>query len=399
MPLSRRHWGSLLLLGAMVQPICAWELSGSVSAELRTFPYSAVTAAQDHVTNLSLAAQPEIYHEWDGGRQSLLLTPFLRWDQHDHRRSHFDLRELTYLYAADSWELRLGVRKVFWGVTEALHLVDIINQTDLIENIDTEAKLGQPMLNLALIKDWGTLDLFLLPRFRERTFAGRDGRLRSGIPVDTDRAQFESGAERWHLDGAARWSHVIGDWDIGLAHFYGTSREPRLRLAMVRPGAPVLIPRYDLIHQTSLDVQSTKGSWLWKLEALRRSGQGDSFFAATGGFEYTFYGVFDSVMDVGVIGEYIYDGRPAAQATPFDDDLVAGLRLALNDVQSTELLVSAIVDRSSGARFFNIEAGRRIGDRWKFELESRWFSGLPRSDPLFSFRDDDYVQLTLSRFF
>jgi len=54
----------------------------------------------------------------------------------------------------------------FWGVTEFQHLVDIINQTDLVENIDTEDKLGQPMINLALINDWGTVDLFIMPYFR-----------------------------------------------------------------------------------------------------------------------------------------------------------------------------------------------------------------------------------------
>ena len=47
--------------------------------------------------------------------------------------------------------MRLGLRKVYWGVTESQHLVDVINQTEGVENLDGEDKLGQPMLNLALI--------------------------------------------------------------------------------------------------------------------------------------------------------------------------------------------------------------------------------------------------------
>ena len=40
------------------------------------------------------------------------------------------------------WSLSIGLGKVFWGVTEFNHLVDVINQTDLVEGIDGEAKLG-----------------------------------------------------------------------------------------------------------------------------------------------------------------------------------------------------------------------------------------------------------------
>ena len=36
---------------------------------------------------------------------------------------------------------------------------------DLVENIDTEDKLGQPMLNLAFIQDSGTVDFFVMPYF------------------------------------------------------------------------------------------------------------------------------------------------------------------------------------------------------------------------------------------
>ena len=63
------------------------------------------------------------------------------------------------------WSLSIGLGKVFWGVTEFNHLVDVINQTDLVEGIDGEAKLGQPKINLSLINHWGALDFFVLPGF------------------------------------------------------------------------------------------------------------------------------------------------------------------------------------------------------------------------------------------
>lgn len=397
-----RKWiGIIILCGLSIDlntPL-ANEWSGVIGSELQLFPQTAIDQDQGYNLNLSLAFQLEYFHEWDEGRQSFAFIPFFRWDQHDPERTHVDIRELTWLFASDIWELRIGFRKVFWGVTEAVHLVDIINQTDLVENINSEEKLGQPMVNLALINDWGTVDFFLMSGFRERTFPGKSGRLRFQPYVDADRAEYDSAAKQGHIDLAVRWFHSIDNWDIGLSHFFGTGRDPILRLGLDQGGSPILIPRYEIIHQTSLDVQTLTEDWLWKLEALYRNGRVQKFFAATGGFEYTFYGLFDTAWDLGVIGEYVYDGRPLNVPTPFNNDFIAGVRLALNDEQSTEILASASFDVNNGAKFFNLEASRRIGENWKADLEARLFVTPPPSDPFYSLRKDSYLQFTLSRYF
>ncbi len=376
------------------------EWSGYIETEVRLFPQNPAFPKQYEDGNLSLAIEPEYYREWDNGYQSLTITPFLRLDQHDDERTHFDLRELTWLKVGEDWELRVGARKVFWGVTESRHLVDVINQTDLVENIDTEEKLGQPMVNLALIRDWGTVDFFLLPVFRDRTFPGKEGRLRFLYRVDTDRSKYESGVARRHIDWAIRWSKSMGDWDIGLAHFSGTNREPILIPDLSNPADPVLIPFYDLMDQTSLDLQATKGEWLWKLETIYRWELGEEhFLALVGGFEYTFVGALGSAADLGVLFEYLYDDRKEETQTPFEDDIFMGFRLTLNDVQSTEALFGLIFDRHSSAKFWNLEASRRLGESWKLSLEARAFESIPMDDPFFSFRKDDYIQLDLAWYF
>jgi hypothetical protein len=402
--LKRRFtcFGSLPLLLAgllgLAQTSQAADWSGFVAGEFRYFTYSPLDDRQ-HDSYLSLAAEVEYYREWNNGRDSLTFTPFVRFDQHDGERGHADIRELAWVHVARDWELRAGIRKVFWGVTESQHLVDIINQTDLVENPDQEDKLGQPMVNLALIRDWGTLDLFILPGFRERTFPGAEGRLRTPLVVDADRARYESPAKDRRIDVAVRWSRTLGDWDVGLYHFSGTSREPRLLPGVDQRGAPVLTPYYDVIEQTGLDVQATKGAWLWKLEAIHRRGQGEPFSALVGGFEYTFYGVFDSARDVGWLLEYHYDDRGDAATSPFQNDLMSGLRLALNDPQSSELLAGAILDLDRGGVFYVVEASRRLGQHWKLGLEGRAFAGLHQDDPSFSLRRDDYLQLELAYYF
>ena len=267
-----------------------------------------------------------------------------------------------------------------------------------MENLDGEDKLGQPMLKLSLEQDWGFLDLFVLPGFRERTYPGEDGRLRTHPRVDTSRAEYESGTEDKHVDFALRWSRSLGDWDLGLAHFHGTSRDPRLLPALIE-GEPRLIPFYDIIDQTSLDVQFTRGDWLWKLEALTRGGQEERYAAATGGFEYTRVGIVQSDADLGLLAEGMWDSRGSDAPTAFQKDLFVGLRLTLNDVQSTELLGGVIQDLGSQARFLNLEASRRLGNAWKLSLEGRFFSNIPDNDPFTGIRRDGYLQIELARYF
>lgn len=392
---SAVFWLILVVSLAVYSTVNAAEWSGYSAAEYRYFQHESLNDDPGQ-HDFSVVLAPEFYHEWNDGQQSLLISPFLRVDSEDAQRTHADLREALWLIVEDDWELRLGVGKVYWGVTESQHLVDVINQTDLVENSDTEDKLGQPMINLSLFQDWGTIDLFVLPYFRERTFAGKDGRLRSQLVVDTDRSHYESGAKRHHLDFAVRWSHSIGDWDIGLSHFYGTNREP---LLLPNQTFSKLIPFYEVMHQTGLDIQQTTESWLWKLEIIRRETSSDTFTALTGGFEYTFYGVFDSDIDVGIIAEYLFDDRDNELATPFENDILMGTRLAWNDEQSTELLFGVIQDLDSSDRAWNIEASRRIGDRWKLSLEARIFSVDTPTNALFQIREDDYLQLELARYF
>jgi len=374
-----------------------FELSGWAGLEWRWFPRREALAVQ-HGDNHSLVLEPELYRRWDGGRQSLAIVPHLRLDQGDGARSFLDLREAEWLFAARGWELRAGVRKVFWGVAESQHLVDVINQVDFTENLDTEDRLGQPMVNFAWIGRWGTLDLFWLPYFRERRFPSRAGRLRFAVPIAIDRPSFESAAENWRQDFAVRWSQLIGNADIGIAHFHGTSREPRFLLARGGAGQTILRPRYDVIDQTSLDLQYTAGRTLWKLELLRRAGWGgETFVALTGGFEHTRVGVLGTAVDVGVLAEYLWDERGDRLNVPFADDLFAGLRISLNDVQSTRVLAGAIVDRRQGSWLFTLEASRRLGARWTLEVEGRLFNGAEPGELLHDLRRDDYLQIQVAR--
>ncbi len=381
-----------------IRPLYAWEVSGYVGIEDLAF-YEQPIDPRQHMNYLSGVIEAELYHEWDNGNQVFAFVPFFRGAQYDSNRTHFDIRELTYVYAAQEWEFRFGIREVFWGVTEAVHLVNIINQRDMVENIDGEDKLGQPMINFAWIQDWGTIDLFLLPGFREMPFTGVEGRPRTQPAVSGDQARFDKNGFERQMAYAIRWSHSMGDWDIGLSNFYGTSRDPVFLLEQDSAGQVSLIPYYQNINQTGLDVQATIESWLLKLEMIVRVSEDNTTFGTVAGFEYTFFNISETGLDIGLLAEYLYDSRGIFAPTAFQDDFFTGIRFALNDVQDTQILAGVIVDSNTYAQFYNIEASRRFFDNFKLEVEARFFNGASPGDPSYSFRNDSHFRFELSYHF
>ncbi|WP_156498508.1 hypothetical protein [Oleiphilus sp. HI0079] len=339
------------------------------------------------------------------GDYELLL--FGRYDVHDDERTHLDLREASWVYVGDEWSLKGGVSKEFWGVTESLHLVDIINQTDGVEAVDDEDKLGQPMLKLASEKEWGTISLFWLPYFRERSYPSLDGRLALPFEVRADEAQFESGAENKHQDVALRYAHYIDELEFALAHFSGTARDPLL-VFNNNPLDPAFIPFYQQIDQTSLEAQYIYDSWLLKLEALTNKGLGDRYAAAVAGFEYTQVGIFESYADLGWIIEYLFDERKNDVSVIFEDDVFIGWRYAFNDADSSEILFGGIFDTHTDERIYSLEASQRISSDLKVFVEAWMFEGLPRLTPTSGLDSDkktqflqteDFIQLELVKYF
>ena len=256
--------------------------------------------------------------------------------------------------------------------------MDIINQTDAVESIDGEQKLGQPMLQYTRIHDWGVIDAFVLPVFRERTFAGEDARLTGGLVVKSHDALYQSDREHKHVDLALRYSHTIDIVDFGSSWFQGTNREAQLLYS----GSPnAFQPYYRQIQQVGLDMQVTIDDWLWKLEAIVREQHGndpreiqqwvlathglptDDFAALTAGFEYTWVGILETGIDLGLLSEFSRDNS-RGDNTPHgaQKDLFLGTRLTFNDTQSTEFLLGYSQDLDNRDSYIGfIEASRRLG--------------------------------------
>ena len=355
------------------------EVSGEASLQARWYPQSPAFPGQRSSTG-GLVVEPTLYGEI-AQTTSFTLTPLYRYDSADSRRTHGDVREAYLLVHGDwgdnSWELRLGLDRVFWGVAELHNLVDIVNQLDLVEHPRNRPKLGQPMAHLTISGDWGIAESFLLPYHRKRSFPGRSGRLRARHLI-AEEAAYESGAEERHVDLAFRYSQSVGLLDFGLSAFVGTSREPAFLLEHQAGPSPAttFLPYYGQIRQLGIEAQLTTGPVLYKMEAIRRSGtrnllgREEDYAAVVFGLERGLDALFGSRADLTLLAEWHYDGREGRATSVWQNDLYAAGFLAFNDVPGTELAAGILADLRHDYRALNLELKRRVSDSWSMRLEA-----------------------------
>ncbi len=382
---------SLLCVSFFLLPIQG-EFIGEVSLDNRHFFKEGIFEQDKNHSSMSFS--PEIFKNLEDD-QIFHFKAKLRNDTKDTERNLVDIQELYFIEIGESREIKYGISKEFWGVTETSHRVDIINQTDTTESFDGEDKLGQPMVKVSFEKNWGNIDLYALLGFRERTYSGDKGRLRLPLVIDTDNPVYESSAKNKRTDFAIRWSHYFNEFEVAVSHFSGTTREPRMLPSTKKINH--LTPYYEKINQTGLEALYLIGGLALKLEAISRSGQGDTFSAATAGFEYTQVGVSDSRIDLGWILEANHDDR--LNSSPF----VVGTRLTFNDSYDSQILSGVFINEKTEELGLLIEASRRIASCCMISIEAMYFEDTNEDNgeiKLFEyFKEDDFLRVEFIYYF
>lgn len=375
---------NLLMICILFSQLIVGEIIGELSFDNRYFFNAGLQEQKKNHTSFTFS--PEIFK--DDSNKIFHFKAKLRKDTEDSGRNLNDIQELYLINILEDKEIKLGVSKEFWGVTETSHRVDIINQTDFTEGFDGEEKLGQPMIKISLERQWGLLDIYTLLGFRERNFSGNKGRLRLPLSINKKDSLYSSSSKNKRVDFAIRWSNYYDDFDIAISHFSGTSREPRFL-----PSANEfneLVPVYDVIDQSGLEIQYLLDSLAIKGEVISRSGQGERFTAATYGFEYTQVGVLQTRIDLGWVVEFNHDDR--LESSPF----VLGTRLSFNDIYDSQILSGFIVNDKSKELGFLLEASRRIGECCMLSIEGVYFDDTDEDNgqkKLFqAFKQDDFLR-------
>ena len=168
----------------------------------------------------------------------------------------------------------------------------------------------------------------------------------------------------------------------------------------VNSNGSVLNPHYALQKSIGFEAQYTGNVTLLKWESLHGTQSSligaHDFAAAVAGIEYTYYGAFETIWDIGLIGEIQHDDRPQAAANQFG---VAGVRLVFNDIADSNFLFLASVDRKTDQSFVSLEASRRINDVTSVKLTSQFYNARTATSAFGQLSDDDAITLTLNIFF
>jgi hypothetical protein len=391
---------SLVLLALFVSSNAyALEIAGDVRADGRVFLAAPRHLGQRLGTAPSVAISPIASVQTDDLTHTLTVQPFLRVDAADAARTHWDLRQADYQFATGGFSFGAGIGTFTSGVLDTHRVVDVVNQRDLVEDLDGSVKLGQPYVGIGYATGPWAFTFQYLPYHRKRTFPGERGRLRFPLLVDDDEVLYESKLGPWHPSFAARASVATGPFDIGVSGFSGLSREPRFFGQIF--DASAVVPQYDFLQQAAVDAQWTLDALIIKGEAAARWWSKDLrfFVAAGGGAEYHFYDLWGTGADLAFLAEYHFDGRaPDAPVAFFDNDVVTGLRLAINDTGDTQFIAGVVRDLANTATYARAQIFRRFGDRWRAALEARMFLG--QEGQLESgLLDDDYLQGSVVYFF
>jgi hypothetical protein len=331
-----------------------------------------------------------------GDRVDLVFSGLASFTAHTERPRHADATEAYVGYRGEHWNMRVGVLTERWGVLDAYSPVNQFNQVDLLADYEGSIQLGQPGAALSVHGEKWMLTLVGASYMPKRRMGEGKDRFRvAGIPLGS--SWFEHGDEFPTWGARFLWRH--DGIDIGLSHFRGHSREPEFSFELT-PYGPLLHPEYRIVEQTGLELQAVLGNYVLRGETARRSGQtGGSFTSSGVGVERMFY-AFSGTKDLSLYTEYYYDDRPeTAPVNSFDNDLVLGAKLILNDAASTEFGVRAIRDLEVDSTLLDFTWQRRL---WKDTvLGAKWRSLHHASkDPaLSSFRRDNTFTLSLSHYF
>jgi hypothetical protein len=383
-------------------PICCYAIAAEASVDIHynlslqsySFWEDPLYSEQDQQYE-SLTTSPELYWRSEDDKNSIEFIPYVAIDFWDGD-VHGDIRDLSWNHLAGNTEIWTGIRRVFWGVTEFQHLVDVINQIDASRHLDNEIKLGQPMISVSNKSSIGILDFYVLPYFRERIFADTEGRPQPPL-LNVDDPLYESTDKEHHRDFAFRWSQSVNAFDLAVSWFDGTSREPRF--APSAQPSFLFAPFYPQIQQFGAEFQANFGSALWKLEAIQNNNSIEDYWAYQAGLEISQYGFLETKIDVSWLIEYGQDQLGEQSHRLYQNDLFAGGRIALNDTGTTSFLVGIAYDRDYHSQLFKVEGNTRIGENIKLMMNLWLISADHPSDVSSFFRQDDHVNLDIVYYF
>ena len=369
----------------ITQSVAFAELSGSVTTSYSRFPNSLATSFEDNLTVEFKALGYTNFLEWNIDYELVFRNSL-----YDKGKNIIEPRELFVKKSFGDFDIYVGNRQFFWGITESKNVVDFVNQLDSAAGNSKEDKLGATSISMEFYLQNAEIQYVFMPYFRERTFNAENAHPGLGLPLN--KATFSEDKGLMGGDHALRYSNLYGDLDVGISGFYGTAREPILSFN----NNGTVTPYYPEYQALGLDIQFTGDNTLYKGEFVKGFQDEIEISAYVIGLESTIYSVASSSWDIGLIGELQFDNRVQAAAQKFN---VGGLRFTANNVSDSNLLFLYATDEAGEQLTYTAQFSHRLKSGLKLETEYTEFYSSVNGLPFSNLIDDSYFQVSVGYFF
>ena len=397
-----------------------WSSQGEVALETRGFLDDDNSNTVDG--GLGMMGRVQIDHRSKPFKERLRL--YGRLDRQDPERTLMVVEEAWVQWRFKPFKLKVGYDLLNWTATEAFHPADIFNSRNLDSDLQNYEKVGEPMVALSAKTSLGSITLYHMPTFTQPILPSPSSRLSfsPGQQLEMKRLNAEGIlTDRWFTPQfGLRWRYAFDNADLSLHGIHHQDRSQPL-VALVDQAPTALFQTVTQVggtYQHVIDAFILKVEAAWRLFHAPNLGDQDIVFLDGRGGQPD-HGRIALGLEYGLAHEagsestLILEGQAlvgttrevASKLDTFQGDALIGYRFALNDKDSTSLLVSAIADLEYFDEFIgSVSCERRFGETWVAKASVRWIQTETITNPLDAkplqrLRESDYVSLQLIRHF
>jgi len=377
-------------------PAHGQSVRGSLGAETQIYPDAPLYPDQNR-DHFQVSTYATLNASADLGNARFDMELFGRIAPDATKEASGDVRQAFVRVPFGNAEVKAGILTEKWGVLEAWNPVDIINQSDLIEDFQGKVKLGQPGVLMTLPLGDATVSFFGTNVARSRRFGQDEDRFQV-LPARVVDEHFEGG--RSSPTGAIRVELPIGPVNVAVSQFIGTAREPVLTAVVGPTGLEGFRASYERISQTSFEAALVLGDSVIKTEVIhQRTNEGASWGGGVG-IETSFSKIANGPGDLTLYAEAYGDSRADdAAVTPFQRDVFLGARYTFNDTDDTLLELRNTHDLEWGSDLIELRASRRVLQDAVFTFSLLKVANEDRDPALSSLSRDTQIKLQLAQFF
>ncbi len=317
------------------------------------------------------------------------------YDVDDKNRRYFDANDLYYKHEFENSDLLIGRNTRFWGAMEFYNHTDAFNTKDWRDNpFDYDAKIGSN--NIAYTQYFENSDLAVIAKIGQERQRIQDAKsVNSFLPANyNDKLQTQKNKNRPTV--YVKYTGSAEETQFDYAVIYQNGYDEQRYLTPI--GASLYQNAY-LVDKVMAYATLVSGETIYKTElAYTKSDEVrvSDYAQYSAGIEHTLYGIWGK-SDLGLLAEYYkYDVKESNKLEArdfgnlFQDDVVLGVRLTLNDSSDSDVLGGISIDRDNQEKLIFVEYNTRLFEKYKLGLSYQHLE--PKTGSMFKELDSAMVE-------